>query len=341
MIITLKDLATELGAELIGCADATIDSCATLSSATKHQLSFIYNAKYTDSLKQTKAGVVIISAEFVDDCPVDALVVPNPYLSYAKAAELIYKKAKQEGNIHSTAVIGVKSDIVSNCLIGANVVIGEQVTMADDCDVGPGCVIGDNVILGKNVRLVANATVGDGTCIGNNVTVHPGAVIGSDGFGYAPLPKQAGWFKIPQLGHVVIGNDVEIGANTTIDCGALDNTIIGNGVKIDNQVMVAHNVVIGDNTAIAGCTGIAGSTVIGKNCTLAGGVGLVGHISIADGVHVTGMTMVTHSIKNAGAYSSGTAFQSNSDWLKNAVRFKQLDKLTKKINKLLKAQKEN
>jgi UDP-3-O-[3-hydroxymyristoyl] glucosamine N-acyltransferase len=340
VVISLRELATQLGAELKGNPDTIVESCATLESASERQLSFIYNAKYKDYLKETKAGVVILSSTFIDDCPVDALIVSNPYLSYAKAAELIHKKPKLAG-IHLSAVIGHESHIAKDCLIGANVVIGDNVSLLSGCTIGAGCVINDNVVLGKNVQLVANVTIGEGTRIGNDVTVHPGAVIGSDGFGYAPLPKQAGWFKIPQLGHVVIGNDVEIGANTTIDCGALDNTVIGNGVKIDNQVMIAHNVVIGDNTAIAGCTGIAGSTVIGENCTLAGGVGLVGHISIADGVHVTGMTMVTHSIKKAGAYSSGTPFQPNSDWLKNAVRFKQLDKLTKKINKLLKSQKES
>jgi UDP-3-O-[3-hydroxymyristoyl] glucosamine N-acyltransferase len=341
VIISLKDLAVEIGGELKGDPESTIESCATLDAASKDQLSFIYNPKYTDSLKATKAGVVILSSSFVDDCPVNALVVSNPYLSYAKAAELIYRKSKKVGSIHASAVIGQESHIAKDCLIGANVVIAENVSLQSGCTIGAGCVINNDVVIGKNVHLVANVTIGEGTSIGDNVTIHPGAVIGSDGFGYAPLANQGGWFKIPQLGHVVIGNDVEIGANTTVDCGALENTIIGNGVKIDNQVMIAHNVVIGDNTAIAGCTGIAGSTTIGKNCTLAGGVGLVGHISIADGVHITGMTMVTHSIKEAGAYSSGTAFQSNKDWLKNAVRFKQLDKLTKKINKLLKSQKDS
>jgi len=180
----------------------------------------------------------------------------------------------------------------------------------------------------------------DACRIGDNVTIHSGTVIGSDGFGYAPDANKA-WCKIPQLGCVIIGDDVEIGANTSIDCGALDNTVIGNGVKIDNLVQIAHNVEVGDHTAIAACTGIAGSTKIGKHCTFAGGVGLVGHLSIADHVHITGMTMVTHSIKQAGAYSSGTPFQKNADWLKNAVRFKQLDKLTKKLNNLIKLQKDD
>ncbi|ORU93092.1 MAG: UDP-3-O-(3-hydroxymyristoyl)glucosamine N-acyltransferase [Cycloclasticus sp. symbiont of Bathymodiolus heckerae] len=338
-MISLKELADVLGAELLGDAEHQIDSCATLNTAKENQLSFIYNKKYAVELKNTKAGVVILSAPFVDDFSGNILLVSNPYLAYAQATTFIYKKPQESGEIHPTAVIAENAQIAKSCVIGANVVIAENVIIDNDCTVSSGCFIGDNVIMGKNVNLLPNVTVCSGTRIGNNVTIHPGAVIGSDGFGYAPLANKEGWFKIPQIGHVIIGNNVDIGANTTIDCGALENTVIGNGVKIDNQVMIAHNVEIGEHTAIAGCTGIAGSAKIGSHCTLAGGVGLVGHISIADGVHVTGMTMVTHSIKKAGAYSSGTPFQANSDWLKNAVRFKQLDKLTKKINQLIKSQK--
>ncbi|ORU91231.1 MAG: UDP-3-O-(3-hydroxymyristoyl)glucosamine N-acyltransferase [Cycloclasticus sp. symbiont of Poecilosclerida sp. N] len=340
-MIPLKDLAAHIGAELRGDPEHTVESCSTLELAHDGQLSFIYNSTYIKALKTTKAGVVILSEPLADECPVNALVVENPYLSYAKAATLIHQKSKQVGDIHATAIIGDKSYIAKDCVIGPNVVVSKNVSLQSGCTVSAGCFIDDNVSMGKNVTLMANVTIGVGTHIGDNVTIHPGAVIGSDGFGYAPLGDHKGWQKVPQIGHVVIGNNVEIGANTTVDCGTLGNTIIGNGVKIDNQVMIAHNVKIGDHSAIAGCAGIAGSTTIGKHCTLAGGVGLVGHISIADGVHVTGMTMVTHSIKQAGVYSSGTPFQTNRDWLKNAVRFKQLDKLTKKINQLIKSQKDD
>jgi len=338
--ISLEEIATLIGAQLKGDPKHKVTGCATLPSANATQLSFIYDKKYLSALKETKAGVVILSADFVTDCKVNALVVKNPYLAYAKAASLIHSTAKQSGSIHSSVVIGEGCNISDDCVIAANVVIGDNVCIASGGRVGPNSVLGNDIVIGQNINVIANVTITDGCRIGENVSLHPGCVIGSDGFGYAPAENRE-WCKIPQIGTVIIGNNVDIGANTTIDCGALDNTVIGNGVKIDNLVQIAHNVEIGDHSAIAGCTGIAGSTKIGKHCTFAGGVGLVGHLTIADNVHVTGMTMVTHSIKQAGAYSSGTPFQTNAAWLKNAVRFKQLDVLTKKLNKLIKTNKEN
>lgn len=328
---TLAQVSQEIGAELIGNPEHLIDSCATLDSAQSNQLSFIYDKKYTDSLSKTKAGVVIVSKDFIDNCDVAALVVSNPYLAYAKAASFIYQEQRTQGSIHPSVVIGANCTIPSSTIISANVTIADNVTFGDNCFIGPNCTIEQQVELGANSTLKGNVLVARESVIGKRALIHPGAVIGCEGFGFAP--DKGTWLRIPQLGRVIIGDDTDIGANTTIDRGALSDTVIGNGVKIDNLVQVAHNVQIGDNTAIAGCTGIAGSTVIGKNCTLAGGVGLVGHITITDGVHVTGMTMVTHSIKEPGVYSSGTPFQKNSDWLRNAVRFKQLDKFVKSFKK--------
>lgn len=341
MKISIKALADKLGGQLTGDPEHVIDGCATLESATADHLSFIYNKKYKSSLKGTKAGVVILSSHFIDDYAGNAIIVENPYLAYAKAATFITEQTGSQGVIHPSACISKQSFVDASCFIGAHVVIGDNVTIGSGGYIGPGSVIQNDVVIGENSKLVANVVIEQGTVIGNNVIINPSAVVGSDGFGYAPDPETKGWYKIPQLGRVVIGNNVEIGASTTIDRGALEDTVIGNGVKIDNQVMIAHNVVIGDHTAIAGCVGIAGSAKVGNHCTLAGGVGLVGHITIADGVHVTGMTMVTHSIKEAGAYSSGTPFQKNGDWLKNAVRFKYLDKLTKKVNSLTNDQKDS
>lgn len=336
MGITLQALAKELDAELKGEPAHYVDACATLVNAKENQLSFIYNKNYLAALETTQAGVVILSSDFSEHCSGNALIVDNPYLAYAKAAVLLNAVDKSKWHVHPTAVIADDCQIPDICAIGANVVISNSVTIGEGCCIGSGTVIGEGVVLGDDVQINSNVTICKSSKIGHRAIIHPGAIIGSDGFGFAPKPNREGWQKIPQLGCVVIGDDVEIGSSTTIDCGALENTIIGNGVKIDNQVMIAHNVVIGEHTAIAGCVGIAGSTTIGKHCTLAGGVGLVGHITIADGVHITGMTMVTHSIKEPGAYSSGTPFQKNSDWLRNAVRFKQLDKLSKKISLLLK-----
>lgn len=335
MSIKLHDLAKRLGATLIGDGDVNVSSCAPLVTANEDNLSFIYNKKYLGDLKQSKAGVVILPESFVEHCSTNALVVDNAYLSYAKAATLLHEEVVT-AQIHASAVIDPSAKIEKGCSIAPNVVIGKNVEIGKGAIIGPNCVIGDHVKAGENLKLVSNVNVCRETEMGNNVTIHPGAVIGGDGFGYAPKPNKEGWQKIPQIGHVVIGNDVDIGSNTTIDCGALENTIIENGVKIDNQVQIAHNVQIGEHTAIAACTGIAGSTKIGKHCTLAGGVGLVGHITIADHVHLTGMTMVTHSITKPGAYSSGTAFQENKDWLKNAVRFKQLDRMSKQLSQLKK-----
>lgn len=328
---TLAQISHEIGAELIGNPEHFVDSCATLDLAQSNQLSFIYDKKYMQSLSKTKAAVVIISKDFVENCYVDALVVADPYLAYAKAASYIYDKGRTQGGIHPSAVIGDNCSIPKSTIIGANVTIADDVNFGENCFIGPNCIIEAQVKLGANSTLKGNVLIARESAIGERALIHPGAVIGSEGFGFAP--DNGTWVRIPQVGKVVIGNDADIGANTTIDRGALSDTVIGNGVKIDNLVQVAHNVQIGDNTAIAGCTGIAGSTIIGKNCTLAGGVGLVGHITIVDGVHVTGMTMVTHSIKEAGVYSSGTPFQKNSDWLKNAVRFKQLDKFVKSFKK--------
>ena len=339
MAISLQQLAEKLDAELFGDPKQLVDSCATLESAKQNQLSFIYNKGYSLALQKTHAGVVILSAEFQVACPSNALVVANPYLAYAKAATLLNPAKVVDDGVHPSATLGDNVVLSDGCLISPNVVIGNNVSLGKGTRIGAGCYIADNVSIGEGCEVASNVSILEGTKIGHHAVIYPGAVIGADGFGHAPKGFKKGWLKIPQLGTVIIGNNVEIGANTTIDCGALDNTIIGNGVKIDNLVQIAHNVTIGDHTAVAACTGIAGSTQIGKHCTLAGGVGLVGHLSIADGVHITAMTMVTHSIKESGAYSSGTPFQKNSDWLKNAVRFKQLDKLSKKINRLLKSQK--
>jgi len=336
MNITLKALSDELGATLKGDGGHVVSGCATLTSANNQQLSFIYNKKYLSALSSTNAGVVVLSEDFVVSCPTNALIVDNPYLAYAQAASILYATQVTSPSIHPTAVIAENCLIPVSCSIGAHSVIEDNVQLGEGCSIGAGVVIEEGVTLGDDAQIFSNATVCKQVSIGHRVIIHSGAVIGSDGFGFAPKSNKQGWQKIPQIGSVIIGDDVEIGANTAIDRGALEDTIIGNGVKIDNQVMIAHNVSIGEHTAIAGCTGIAGSTTIGKHCTLAGGVGLVGHITIADGVHITGMTMVTHSIKEPGAYSSGTPFQKNSDWLKNAVRFKQLDKLSKKINQVLK-----
>jgi UDP-3-O-[3-hydroxymyristoyl] glucosamine N-acyltransferase len=247
-------------------------------------------------------------------------------------ASLLNPDPERQAIIASTAVSSDEAQISDDACIDDNVVIGAHVSLGKGAFVGAGTVIQEGVIIGENARINPNVTICHNVKIGDNVIIHPGVVIGADGFGIAN--DKGKWLKIPQLGTVEVGHDVEIGANTTIDRGALENTIIGNGVKIDNQVQIGHNDIIGDNTAIAGCVGIAGSTEIGQNCIIGGGVGISGHIKIADGVMMTGMTMVTKSISEPGSYSSGIPAEPTSQWHKNVVRYRQLGKLNERLKKL-------
>ena len=329
---TLGELADKLALDCVGDRDVVITGLATLASATQGQLSFLANPKYQNDLLGTKASAVIVSAEMAKSCPTNALVAANPYLSYAQVTQLFDHRRVSPGCIHSTAVVSETAKLAPSVSIAANAVIGEHVTIAANTAIGAGVVIGDNSIVGENCLLHANLTVYHGVTIGDRVILHSGCVIGSDGFGFAPSPT--GYVKIAQLGGVTIGDDVEVGAGTTIDRGALDDTLVGNGVIIDNQVQIAHNVQVGENTAIAGQAGIAGSTKVGKQCTLAGGVGLVGHITIADKVHITAHTVVSKSIVKSGSYSSGTSMQETSAWRKSAVRISQLDDIARRLQRL-------
>lgn len=332
---TLGELAAELGCELRGDAGRVVSGLSTLDQAGPSQLTFLANDQYRRLLKETTAAAVILAPEHADQCLVDCLLTPRPYLAFARATHLF-------------ATVPIPPvGIAASASIAADVVLGECVSIGPNCVIEAGAELGDRVVLGANVvvgagtrigadtRLNPNVTVYHGVNIGSRCLIHSGAVIGADGFGFA---REAGtWMKIAQLGGVTLEDDVEVGANTTIDRGALEDTVIEQGAKIDNLVMIAHNCRIGRNTAIAGCTGIAGSTKVGANCTLAGGVGLVGHIEITDNVHVTGMTMVTKSITESGSYSAGTPMSPSADWRKSAARFNQLDAMYKRIVALEKA----
>ncbi len=326
---TLAQLAEILGAELRGAADKVINGLGTLEQATTDQLSFLANAHYRKQLQHTQAGVLLLSAEDAADFDGNCLVVADPYLSYAKLSHYFDRTPVQAAGIHPTAVIAESALIDSTASIGPGVVVDEHAVIGARVSIGAQCFVGARTRIAEDGRLLARVTLYHDVTIGERVVIQSGAVIGGEGFGFAN--HQGEWHKIAQIGGVTIGNDVEIGANTTIDRGALSDTLIGNGVKLDNQIQIAHNVQIGDHSAVAACVGISGSAKIGRNCMLAGGVGLVGHIDICDGVFITGMTMVTHSITEPGAYSSGTAMQPAADWKKNAVRFRQLDNLAKRV----------
>jgi len=336
MSYNLAQLAKKIGATVHGDESFTINSLATLDSATAKQIAFLSNSKYRQQLASTSAGAVILSSKMLADCATNALVMDNPYLGYAKVAQLLDSTPKSARGIHPTAVIDASVVLGENVAIGANAVIEQGVILADHVSIGAGCFIGEDVYIGSGSQLWANVSIYHRVKIGQYCLIQANTVIGSDGFGYAPTPDPTDsyWYKIPQLGAVVIGDRVEIGASTTIDRGALADTIIHDGVILDNQIQIAHNVVIGENTAMAACSVIAGSSVIGKHCTIAGLVGINGHINVADGCVFTGMAMVTKSIKDTGVYSSGIPAAHNKDWRRTNVRIKKLDSMFARIKTL-------
>ena len=331
-VYTLGQLAERLGATLRGASDKPISGLATLQEAGADQLSFLANVQYRKFLSGCQAGAVLLTAADAEGYPGNALVVANPYLAYAELSHLFDRKPKALPGVHSTAVVAADAHVDASASIGAYAVIESGAHIAAGVTVGAQCVVGARSVIGEGGWLAPRVTLYHDVRIGKRVVIQSGAVIGGEGFGFAN--EKGVWQKIAQIGGVTIGDDVEIGANTTVDRGALSDTLIGNGVKLDNQIMIAHNVQIGDNTAMAGCAGISGSTKIGKNCMIAGGVGMVGHIEVCDNVFVTGMTMVTRSITEPGSYSSGTAMQPAAEWRKSAARIRQLDDMARRLQQL-------
>lgn len=329
---SLGSLAEHLNLTLEGDPDTTVSGVATLQSAAQGDLSFYHNTKFFADLKNTSASVVILNAQASVDCPVNKLISDNPYLAYARASQLFSTSSKSGAGIHPSATIHASARIGKQVQIGPNVCIGADSIIGDHSVIGANCVVGDNCRLGESNQLAANVTLYDDVRLGNNVNVHSGAVIGCDGFGYARDGELQ--VKIAQLGGVEIGNNVDIGSCSTIDRGALEDTVIADGVKIDNQVQIAHNVRVGENSVICGCSAVAGSSTIGKNCIIAGAVGIINHVHITDGVTVTAMSLVNKSINKAGIYSSGTALTESALWKKNIVHFKQLDSMNARLKKL-------
>ncbi len=326
---TLGDLAERLGATLRGEAGQRVSGLATLQDAGPDQLTFLANAQYRKFLQSTRAGAVLLTQKDAEDYAGTALIVANPYLAYAQISHVFETRPRPAAGVHPSAIVDASAEVDPSATIGAQSVIEAGAWIGPDVIVGAQCYVGARSRIGAGGRLSPRVTLCHDVWIGERVVIQPGAVIGGEGFGFAN--QQGSWEKIAQLGGVRIGDDVEIGANTTIDRGALSDTLIGNGVKLDNQIMIAHNVQIGDNTAMAGCTGISGSTKIGRNCMIAGGVGLVGHIEVCDNVFITGMTMVTRSITEPGSYSSGTAMQPASEWRKSAARIRHLDDMARRL----------
>lgn len=337
---TLQELADKLEARLVGDASLEVSGLATLQSATGTELSFLANPAYQKYLGPTAAGAVLLTETMLEECQTNALVVDDPYLAYAELSLLWSPNLRPENaetNIHESAVIDPSAKIASSAVISAGVVIAAGVEICEGAYIGANTYIGNDSVIGQDSLIYAGVNIYHGVSVGEKCIIHSGVVIGSDGFGIAPTKN--GWQKIAQLGGVVIEDDVEIGANSAIDRGALDNTVIESGVKLDNQIQIAHNVRVGQNTAIAACSAIAGSTVIGKNCVIGGASGIAGHLTVADNVHITAMTMVIKSLTEPGVYSSGTGVQPNAKWRKSIARLRQLDKMASRIKALEQAQK--
>jgi UDP-3-O-[3-hydroxymyristoyl] glucosamine N-acyltransferase len=327
--LTLGEVADRLGLECRGERTRRLTGLANLALANEQQLSFLANPKYRKFLDDTRAGAIIVARELAETAKFDCLISDNPYLSYARASHLFDNRPRMAPGIHASAAVAGSANIGANVAIGAHCVIGEGVTIGANTTINSGSVIGEYCVLGVDCILHANVTLYHAIRVGDGCVIHSGAVIGADGFGFAPGP--AGWEKIAQLGSVVIGRCVEIGANTTIDRGALEDTVIGDGAIIDNLCQIAHNVQIGEGTAIAGCVGIAGSAIIGAHCMIGGGAGIAGHITIVDGVQIQGRARIIGSIDKPGSYTSGTGMMETGVWRKNAVRFGQLDELYRRV----------
>ena len=332
MTATLGEIAATCDAELRGDPAYRITNDASLHNASSGDLTFYANKRYKDDLEATRAGAVMLAEADAPACPTASLITDNPYLAYAKAARFLNPAPKFAPGIHPSAVIEAGADIAAGVFIGANTVIGRNAVVGARTYIGPACVVDADVKIGSDCHIHSRVSLMERVEIGKRVLVHPGVVIGADGYGIAN--DSGRWLKIPQLGSVLIGDDVEIGANTTIDRGAIENTVIEAGVKIDNQVQIGHNVRVGEHTAIAGAAVVGGSVTIGRRCMIGGASAITGHIEIADDVVLTGMSGVSNSITQSGVYSSGVPVTDNATWRKNMVRFKRLDELARRLSAL-------
>jgi len=324
---TLAELAARLGGEAVGDCASPLEGVAPLAEAGPAHLAFLANPKYRGQLATTGAAAVIVGPKDRDATAKPRLVVPNPYAAYARAVALFHPAPPVVPGIDPRAAVDPSATVAPSAFVGPFAVVAAGATVGERASVGAGTFVGEGARVGEDTVLHPRVTIYAGCVVGARGIVHSGAVIGADGFGMAPDAGR--WVKIPQVGRAVVGDDVEIGANTTIDRGALADTVIEDGCKLDNQIQVAHNCRIGAHTVIAGCAGIAGSTTIGRHCLIGGGAGIVGHIAIADGVTVSAMTLVTKSITQPGTYTSGGPLMAHADWLRNAAHLRHLDRLAR------------
>jgi UDP-3-O-[3-hydroxymyristoyl] glucosamine N-acyltransferase len=330
MGVTLGELAVRFGCELHGDASVVITRVGTLSGARPDAVTFLANPAYVRQLPATRAAAVILEERHRAACPVATLVHEQPYLIYARVASVLHPPPAAVPGVHASAVVASSARVAPTAQVDPQAVIGAGTVVGDGAVIGAGAVLGANVQIGVGTRIGPRVAVLDGVQIGARCIVHAGAVLGADGFGFAP--SAGAWQKIPQVGGVVVGDDVEIGANTTIDRGAIDDTVVEDGVKIDNQVQIAHNVRIGAHTAIAALAGIAGSTKIGRRCMIAGGVIVLNSLEICDDVMFTFGSVVTKSVGAPGKYSGQLPAEPSARWQRNVARFRQLDSLAERLS---------
>jgi UDP-3-O-[3-hydroxymyristoyl] glucosamine N-acyltransferase len=333
----LHDLVQKLGGEAVGEVALPLAGVATIEAAQPDQITFLANPKYRGKLAQSRAGAVIVAPGDRDATTAPRIVTVNPYAYFARVAQLFNPAPVYPPGVHASSVIHRDAEVAPSASIAEFVSIGARAVIGAAVRIGPGCHVGDGAVIGTGTRLEARVTVYHDCRIGANCIVHSGAVIGADGFGFAQ--DEGAWVKIPQTGGVTIGDDVEIGANTTIDRGALDDTVIGNGVKLDNQIQIGHNVVVGDHTVIAGCVGVAGSARIGKHCQIGGAARILGHLEIADGCQISVMTLISKSISVPGTYTSVMPFMVHAEWLRNAAHIRHLARMADQLDHIGKQKK--
>jgi UDP-3-O-[3-hydroxymyristoyl] glucosamine N-acyltransferase len=326
---SLQALAEQFGCELRGDSARVVGAVATLASAGPDAVSFFANPKFKSQLADTRAGAVILRPEDADVCPTACLMHANPYATYARVAALLHPAPRAVAGVHPSAVVAASARIAPTAQVGALAVVDDEAVVGERCIIGVGTVVGAGVVIGDDATLAANVSIGARARIGARCIIHSGVVIGADGFGFAPDGGE--WVKVPQIGSVVIGNDVEIGANTTIDRGTIEDTVIEDGVKLDNLIQIAHNVRIGAHTVMAAMCGVAGSARIGQRCVLAGGAAIINHVNVCDDVLVLVRSLVTKSISKPGTYSGSLPAEEVGVWRRNAARFKQLDRFAERL----------
>ena len=332
MPISLGELATRFGCELIGDPDSIVSGVASLPNATSESLTFLASKAYKAQLSTTKAAVVVVRPGDAADSPVATLLHDDPYACYARMAAVVCPPPAYAPGVHASAVIDATANVAASAHIAPHVVIGERSSIGEQVYVGPGTVIGPDCVIGDACHFIANVTLARAVTIGKRGIFHPGAVLGADGFGNAMTSD--GWVKVPQVGGVRIGDDVEIGANTTVDCGAIDDTVIEDGVRIDNLCQIGHNVHVGAHTAMAAMSAIAGSTTVGMRCMFAGMGGAVGHITICDDVIVGAKSFVSKDVTEPGTYLATFPAEPAKDWMKQVGRFRRIEALQARVKKL-------